>query len=213
MRAGGSSSPRFDNSSASGGLSDFMLFFFVLPIGVLIGYLSGGRLSSLEKLRLRWLPLVFVALVIQLLIFPLFTSTAIITFAKSPLHILSYILLAIWIAVNIRVAPIVLLSLGAVCNFSVLIANGGHMPASINALQRAGLPTLAERLMQDGVYANLVLMSDSSHLNFLGDALYLPQWIPFSAAFSIGDLLIMLALIWLIAKGMRIDGKRASKTT
>jgi len=190
-----------------------MLFFYVLPIGVLIGFLSGGRLSSLEKLRLRWLPLVFVALVIQLLIFPLFTSTAIITFAKSPLHILSYVLLAVWIAANIRVVPIVLLSIGAVCNFSVLIANGGHIPASINAIQRAGLPTLAERLMQDGVYANLVLMSDSSRLNFLGDTLYLPQWIPFSAAFSIGDLLIMLALIWLIVKGMRIDGKRTGKTT
>jgi len=187
------------------------MFFFIIPIGLLIGFLSGGRLSGLGKLRLRWLPLVFIALVIQLLIFPLFTSTAVLTFGEAPLHILSYVLLAVWIAVNIRVTPIVLLSIGAICNFSALIANGGFMPASITALQRAGFHDLAERVLQEGVHANLICMSSSTRLNFLGDILYLPEWIPFSAAFSIGDLLIMLALIWLIVKGMRIDGKRASK--
>ena len=190
-----------------------MLFFFIIPIGLGIGFLSGGRLSGLGKLQLRWLPLVFIALVTQLLIFPLFTSTAILPFAKVPLHILSYVLLGGWIVANIRMAPVVLLSLGAICNFSVLIANGGFMPSSITALQKAGLLYLAERLAQEGVYANLILMSDSTRLNFLGDVLYLPKWIPFSAAFSIGDLLITLALIWLIVKGMRIDGKRVRKTS
>ena len=185
-----------------------MLFFCVIPIGLLIGFLSGGRLSSLENLRLRWLPLVFISLVIQLLIFPLFTSTPILAFAEIPLHILSYVLLAVWIVANIRIAPIILLSLGAICNLLVLIANGGVMPASINAVLKAGLPFLAERLMQDGAYANLILMSESSRLNVLGDILYLPKWIPFSAAFSIGDLLITLALIWLIVKGMRLNGKK-----
>lgn len=82
------------------------------------------------------------------------------------------------------------------------------MPASINAVLKAGLPLLAERLMQDGAYANLILMSESSRLNVLGDILYLPKWIPFSAAFSIGDLLITLALIWLIVKGMRPNEKK-----
>ena len=188
-----------------------MLFFFIIPIGLLIGFLSGGRLSGLGKLRLRWLPLIFISLLIQLLIFPLLTSTAIVTFGKAPLHILSYVLLAIWIAANVRIVPIILLGVGAICNFSALIANGGFMPASITALQKAGLPYLAERVMEEGVYANLICMSSSTRLNFLGDILYLPEWIPFSAAFSIGDLLIMLALIWLIVKGMRIDGKRASK--
>ena len=184
-----------------------MLFFFVIPIGLLIGFISGGRLSNLEKLRLRWLPLVFISLVFQLPILPLFANTPILALAKAPLHILSYVLLAIWIAANIRITPILLLSLGAACNFLVLIANGGLMPASSSAVLKAGLPFLAERLIQDGAYANLILMSETSRLNVLGDILYLPQWIPFSAAFSIGDLLITLALIWLIVKGMRLNEK------
>ena len=189
-----------------------MLFLFVIPIGVLAGYLSGGRLSGLGQLRLRWLPLVSAALVIQLLIFPLFADTPILPFGQAPLHILSYILLAVWIAVNARIIPVAMLGVGAICNFSALIANGGLMPASATALQNAGLMNAAERLMNDGVYANLILMSSSTRLNFLGDILYLPKWIPLSSAFSIGDLLILVALIWLIVKGMRIDGKRTSKT-
>lgn len=188
-----------------------MFFLLVIPIGLLVGFLLGGRLSGLGKLRLRWLPLVSIALVIQLLIFPLFTSRAILSFAKAPLHILSYVLLAVWIAANVRIVPVALLGLGAICNFSVLIANGGLMPASTNALQKAGLFHVADQLMQNGAYANLIQMSSSTRLNFLGDILYLPKWIPFSSAFSIGDLLILLALIWLIVKGMRIDGKRVSR--
>lgn len=185
-----------------------MLFFLVIPVGLLIGFLFGGRLSNLERLPLRWLPLVFISLLIQVLIFPLFTNAAILPFAEVPLHVLSYILLVIWIVANIRIVPIVLLGLGAACNFLVLIANGGLMPASTNAVLKSGLPFLAERLTQDGAYANLILMSESSKLNFLGDILYQPQWIPFSAAFSIGDLLITLALIWLIVKGMRLNEKQ-----
>lgn len=185
-----------------------MLFFLVIPMGLLIGVLLGGRLTNLERLPLRWLPLVFVSLLIQLLIFPLFSDTAILPFANVPLHVLSYVFLVIWIAANIRMAPIMLLGLGAASNFLVLLLNDGLMPASTTAVLKAGLPFLAERLTQDGAYANLILMSESTRLNFLGDILYLPQWIPFSAALSIGDLLITLALIWLIVKGMRLNEKQ-----
>ena len=190
-----------------------MLFLMIVPIGLLAGYLLGGRMSGFGQLRLRWLPLVFISLGIQLLIFPSFTSTAILSFATAPLHILSYVLLAGWIAMNARTIPVAVLGLGAICNFSVLIANGGLMPASISALRNAGLVSVSDRLINEGAYANLILMSSSTRLNFLGDVLYLPEWIPFSSAFSIGDLLITLALIWLIVKGMRIDGKRSSKAT
>ncbi len=189
-----------------------MFFVFVVPISVIIGFLAGGRLSGLAKLQLRWLPLVFLALLIQLLIFPLFTSTALVTFAKQPLHILSYVLLAVWIIANARTLPIALVGLGALCNFSVVLANGGLMPSSIHALRSAGLVDLADQLVESGTYANLVHMSAQTHLNLLGDVLYLPRWIPLSAAFSIGDLLIMLALGWLIVKGMRAHEERARET-
>lgn len=190
-----------------------MPFLLIVPIGLIIGFAAGGRLSGLGKLPLRWLGLLLPALLIQLLIFPSFTARAILPFATAPLHILSYSLLAVWILVNIRLLPILALGVGAACNLLVLLANGGFMPASIHALQQSGQLFLAERLMNEGTHSNLILMSASTRVNFLGDILFIPKWIPFSSAFSIGDLLILLALIWLIVKGMRIDGKRAGKAT
>jgi hypothetical protein len=188
-----------------------MFLVLAIPLGVLIGFLLGGRLSGLGKLKLRWLPLIFLALVIQLLVFPVFSDRAVVGVATESLHIVSYVLLAIWIVANVRLSPMLLLGLGAACNFSVLVANKGLMPASVHALQQAGFLELAGRLLQDGVYSNLVLMTTHTRLNVLGDVLYVPEWIPLSSAFSIGDTLIMLALGWLIVKGMRIDGKRTHK--
>ena len=185
-----------------------MFFLYIIPIGLVIGFVAGGRLSNLGKLPLRWMGLLLPALLIQLLIFPSFTAKALIPFATAPLHILSYVLLALWIVGNSRLLPILVLGLGAICNFTVLLANGGFMPASVSALQKAGLSILAELLTNEGAYSNLILMSADTRLNFLGDFLYVPKWIPFSSAFSIGDLLIAMALTWLIVKGMRINEKR-----
>lgn len=190
-----------------------MLLLLALPIGLLAGFSTGGRLSGLGKLPLLWPWMLLPALLIQLLIFPVFTDRAIVQAATAPLHILSYVLISIWILKNIRILPIDLLGIGAIGNFVVLLANGGLMPASVAALQAAGLGFPAERLLQEGVYSNLILMSERTRLNFLGDLLYVPQWIPLSSAFSIGDLLILLALIWLIVKGMRLDGKRTRETS
>lgn len=180
-----------------------MFFLYIIPIGLLIGFAAGGKLSNLENLPLRWIGLLLPALIIQLLIFPSFTSTALFPYVTAPLHILSYCVLALWIIGNYRLYPILALAAGASCNILALLFNGGFMPASVGALERSGLSSLAETLINNGAYSNLILMSANTRLNFLGDFLYIPKWIPFSSAFSIGDLLIGLALVWLIAKGMR----------
>jgi hypothetical protein len=180
-----------------------MFFLYIIPVGLLVGFAAGGKPSNLEKLPLRWIGLLLPALIIQLLIFPTFTSTALFSYATAPLHILSYCMLVLWIVGNRGLTPILVLAAGAVCNMLALLFNGGFMPASVGALQKAGLPILAETLINNGAYSNLILMSSDTRLNLLGDLLYIPKWIPFSSAFSIGDLLISLALVWLIAKGMR----------
>ncbi len=185
-----------------------MFFLYVIPLGILTGLLSKGKLSRLGKLPLRWMGLLLPALLIQLLIFPTFTSEPLIPFATETLHIISYVLLALWIGLNCRLLPILALGLGALCNFAALMANGGLMPASARALERAGLPILAETLAREGAYSNLVLMSANTRINVLGDWLYVPRWIPLSSAFSIGDLLIAVALVWLIVKGMRSNEER-----
>jgi hypothetical protein len=179
-----------------------MLFLVAILIGVVAGLLRGGRLSHLARLRLRWLWLVPLSLVIQLLIFPLFSEVPFLPYATAPLHVLSYALAGLWLIVNLRVIPLAVVGIGALANLLVVAANGGRMPASTAALRAAGWATTADHLVSQGRYGNVVLMGETTRLNWLGDYLYLPSWIPFSTAFSIGDVLIMVGLVWLIARGM-----------
>ena len=183
-----------------------MLYLIAILIGLVIGLVRGGRPSHLAQLRLRWLWLVFLALVIQLLIFPLFSESALLPYGTAPLHLLSYAILMVWLAMNLRVLPMGVLLLGATCNLITIASNGGYMPASVTALQRAGLGHAADRLLQGNVVANVILMAPSTRVNTLADWLYVPGWIPFATVFSIGDVLIMVGLVWLIARGMKAIG-------
>jgi len=182
-----------------------MLYLIALLLGLVIGFACGGRVGRIAHLRLRWLWLVPVALVIQLLVFPLFATGPLLPYATAPLHLVSYVLLMVWLALNLRVLPVGVLFVGATANLVAIASNGGYMPASVTALEGAGLGSLAEQMIDGQAVANVILMSPSTRVNPLGDWLYLPEWFPFSTAFSVGDVLIMAGLAWLIARGMVTD--------
>jgi len=187
------------------------LYLLAILVGIIAGYLRRGRLHHLVELRLRYSWLILVSLVIQLLIFPLFSGAPLLPYGTVPLHLVSYAILVVWLGMNLRVLPIGVLLLGAACNLAAVAANGGYMPASAAALQRSGLVHAAEWLLEGHPVANVVLMTSSTRLNVLGDWLYAPGWIPFSTAFSIGDVLIVVGIVWLIVRGMVANGREAER--
>jgi hypothetical protein len=65
------------------------------------------------------------------------------------------------------------------------------MPADPQALVATGQSSHAEELVRDGTAANVVLMSDRTHLNFLGDYIVLPLLGDVGSAYSAGDLLAL----------------------
>ncbi len=180
-----------------------MIFLVAAGIGLLLGYAFGGRVANLPSLRLKGLWLMVAALVLQLLIFPLFSDRPMLPYATGSLHIASYVLVFAFLTWNLDVRPLFAVGAGALFNFVVIAANGGRMPASATALERAGLVASSEQLIAEGTHGNVLLMSDTTRINFFGDCLYLPKWIPFATAFSLGDVLIMIGLAWLIVRGMR----------
>jgi hypothetical protein len=180
-----------------------MIFLLAALIGVLIGVLLGGRLANLPSLKMKGLWLVVVGLVVQLAIFPLFSDRPLVPYATVPLHVLSYGLVFAFLVLNLRRRPLLLVGVGALLNLAAIAGNGGRMPASITALERAGVVSAVEHLTSEGVYGNILLMGEGTRLDVLGDWLYLPDWIPAATAFSIGDLLIVLGLTWLIVQGMK----------
>lgn len=176
-----------------------MFLLWAVVLGLLIGLLRRGSLANLAKLELHGLWLILAALIIQLLIFPLGPREPIIKAGTAYLHLLSYLCLLAFISLNWRYFELLIMGAGLALNFLVISVNGGYMPASAGALRRAGLERVAATLEQGLRHGNTVLMSSETKLNFLGDLLYLPAAVPLANAFSIGDLILALGLILLLA--------------
>jgi hypothetical protein len=83
------------------------------------------------------------------------------------------------------------------------------MPASPHALRLSGLPDIAAALERGEAYGNLVGISASTKLNFLGDWVPLPDWLPFARPMSVGDVVVMIGLVWLLVRGMRTHRRGA----
>ena len=180
-----------------------MIFLYAVLIGIGVGYAMGGRVARLAALRFRALYVLPLARVIQLLIFPLFSEDPLLPVATEALHLVSYGLVFLFLLLNLHIRPLIAMGVGALANVAAIVANGGRMPASATALERAGLIEAAERLSAAGESGNVLLMSETTRLNALGDWLYLPSWLPGATALSLGDIVIMAGIAWLIVKGMR----------
>jgi Family of unknown function (DUF5317) len=153
-----------------------------LVIGLALAPLLGGRLSRLGDLRLRWVGLFYVAIVLQLIAFPIShlpwrTPDR----AAVVLWLVSYALFAVGAAANLRIAGVPLITVGMLSNVAAIVANGGHMPALPSALRDAGLNFVQSR--------NSERMS-APHLAWLVDRWGAPEWVPLANVFSLGDVLI-----------------------
>ena len=156
----------------------------VAVAGLFAGYLLGGRSSRVfaagAPVPIRPLVAAGAVLLVSVL-------------TPSPLSWLLPLALAvvagIW-AVWRRVWPVACGALGAYCNEVVRAANGGRMPVD-------GHGVLAEV----GNRANTYVLADA-HTNFafLDDRFHLPA--PFPGIASAGDILIALAMAWLVASLM-----------
>jgi hypothetical protein len=175
------------------GASDLMLILYSIPIGVLAGFLLGGRLERLAEIKFRLAPLAVAVLVIQLALFsPL--SDGLPEALGRWIYVISTGLVLVVVLANIRLAGVPLVVLGAASNLAAIVGNGGAMPASPSALAAVGLGV--------GGNTNSVLV-ERPFLEPLTDIFATPRWLPFANVFSIGDVLIGLGVAVAIATAMR----------
>jgi hypothetical protein len=171
-----------------------LLTAFVL--GVVAGYLAGGRLHNLGDTGLTRQWLVLAALGLQIVAFSP-VGAALGHPTTVVLHLASYTLLAWFVVLNRRHAGVSITGLGIGLNLAAIAANGGYMPASKTALARAGIAYSGDSSN------NSAVISASTHLGFLGDIFAVPSWMPAANVFSIGDLLIVAGIAVLLASSMR----------
>ena len=174
-----------------------MFIVLAVPIGLVLGFLMGGRLDRLSEIW--WWFGVWTWLVVLLFSTPIGGSFR--GGVGEAIYVAStgLVLVAVWR--NLRVPGLALVALGAISNLAAIVANDGVMPTTPGALAAAGLDPL------DG-FSNSAVLEDPA-LAPLTDIFALPHWLPFANVFSIGDVLIALGIVVVIAVGM-IRGEPAS---
>lgn len=171
-----------------------MFILYAVPIGLLVGWLLGGRLAAIEAVRLRWAPVAIAGLLVQVVLFS-GPVTERIGEAGTPLYVGSTLLVLGALLRNLRVTGLPLVALGAVSNLLAIVANGGSMPASADALAALG-KTIGQE------YSNSVLATDPV-LAPLTDVFAMPRWMPLANVFSVGDVLIGTGIAIALAVAMR----------
>jgi uncharacterized protein DUF5317 len=176
-----------------------------LVIGVALGFALGGRLGHLIDLPLRWTVLIFLALVLQLI---LFGPVNVVPAATVPaLYLVSNGIAAVWVIRNLAIAGLPCIGLGAASNLLAITANGGRMPVDARLLTQTRGAAFAQAVAQHRVATNAVIADSGTRLAWLTDRFVFPPPLPSPVVFSVGDVLIGVGVVWLIAAGMRTATK------
>ncbi len=175
-----------------------MILILAIFIGIAIGLVRGGRILGLSDLGLRyiWLPVAVFVVQAALLKTPLreFGWALLLT---PVMVIATYVVLVGWLLLNRRSPGMPLVLAGAILNLVVIAANGGYMPITPEALERAGH---ADRILvhEDHTFVagskDVVLDTNETVLWPLSDILVIPESVPLATSFSVGDILIAVGV-------------------
>lgn len=171
-----------------------MFMLWAIPLGILAGLAVGGSLANLSGFRFRWAALAVAGLLVQVVLFTP-TGDQLAGTAGPPIYVASTIAVFAAVLRNIRLTGMAIVALGSLSNLVAVAANGGAMPADPGALAIAGLDGAGE-------HTNSVILAEPA-LRPLTDIFGIPAWLPFANVFSVGDVLIGVGIVIVIATVMR----------
>ena len=170
-----------------------MFILYAVVAGLLLGLLSGGSPSRLGDLHFRWAPLIALGMMGQLLLFSTGVGAALGDAAPAA-YIASNLVVLIAVGRNLAIPGMLLVLMGGAANLVTIVANGGYMPVSPEAVAAMG------RLPKEG-YSNSKLV-DGVVLGPLTDIFAMPTWIPLANVFSVGDALIGIGAAIVVVAAM-----------
>lgn len=155
----------------------------LVVVGVSVPLL-GGRLSRLGDVRFRSGWLVAVAILAQAVVIGADTEVIPAT-VSAAVHLLSYAVLIVFIWRNRRLRGLAVIVLGGALNLIAIGANGGVMPASARAVERAGIDH------GNGEFSNSAPV-ENPRFAALGDIFAIPEGVPGANVFSVGDVILVI---------------------
>jgi len=182
-----------------------MILIFALGVAIALAYLFGGRLSRLATLPLRGTGLALTAFALQVGVVYLIPPFGWQEQLRIILLTFSYLLLAVFILRNRRLPGMWALGVGLAANGVVILANGGHMPVTYEALVAAGKSAMVNGA-ESGAYIfgskDILLPQQETRLWFLSDIFVIPPPFPFPNVFSLGDAIIAIGLLWFVPRAL-----------
>lgn len=172
-----------------------MLLLYAVAAGLLIGLATGGNVASLSTVRIRLWQVALAGLAFQVVLFssPLSASVG----DLGPyLYVASTTVVFVALALNVHLPGFWVITIGALANLAVVVANGGYMPASPDAL----IAVTGAPFPPPMDFSNSIVAGPNTRLYFLADIFALPRPFPFANVFSIGDVLIGLGGAWFIVR-------------
>lgn len=169
-----------------------MLLLLAALIGTLGGLWHGGALRNFARLSFRWPALFLAGLVLRAIAFsPVVRYDG----AAITVYLLAFACLAAGIAANRRIVGIELVLLGLLLNAVVILANGGAMPVSADALRLVGRYDYALQLLEEGPLGHVEIATADTVLRPLADIIPLSPVPFFQTVASVGDLLIAAGML------------------
>ncbi len=169
-----------------------MLLAFILALAV--QGMKGKAFSFPDiKLRKTWLAIIAFVLqtVTRILGIKGLESAVKYSFIIQAL-VFALLLLCLWF--NREYIGLWFVGLGASMNALVMLVNGGRMPVSLEAMQKAGVKEVTDIILAGADNKHAVIGS-TTKLSFLADIIYLPGFIGQGmGVVSIGDLVVALGL-------------------
>jgi hypothetical protein len=171
-----------------------MFILYALALGLAVGFLIGGRPDGLAGLSFRW-PWLFVGgLLVQIVLFSGPVSERVGDLGPW-IYVGSTTVVFLAVLANRSIAGMPIVAVGAASNLLAIVANGGYMPASPGAMAALGK-------VDPTIYSNSSIVANPS-LAPLTDIFALPAWLPYANVFSLGDIVIGVGVVVVIARAMR----------
>ena len=157
--------------------------------GLVLGLVSGGKITNLAQVRFRWPWLILAAVAARAAV--LLTPLNRVEGAQY-VYVIAMAAIVAWTVVHFKRLPGVwLVTAGTLLNLLVILANGAHMPVA---------PEVAASLARHGTIGPYTVMGAHTNLNLLGDWIVL---YPVPEVYSIGDVAIALGLAVVVFLAVR----------
>jgi MFS family permease len=166
-------------------------------LGLLLGLIAGGKLDNLTYVRLRWLPVLLVAVAARFGLDAALSAGAVPDELRLWLVLAAYLLLTAMLVANRSLPGMAAAALGTAANGIAIVANGGWMPVWQPSLAAAGFDP---NTLHSNFYRMLVGPVDASffaHGGPLVDVIPIPIPLLQSVA-SIGDVMLGVGLAFFV---------------